>query len=403
MMIFRARFKRVLVSLFQNGTRFLDYIIPKDHRLVIFGSFGGRYAGGNSKAVFDYIRSLPNNPLKCYFFQLEPSNEPNFISLRPLTLKTYFLYLRAKTQVMTHTLGDMGLLRPSRRKYRIHLWHGHSGPKADGWVSKKYTVQNRINVEKDAPFITKFLVTSRINLYLWAYISVLHPYQMMPFGFPRNDCLLAKEKGPAKIPNLLEDLEEYNHVILYAPTYRKWAPTTFFPFQDFQENELESWLEKNRILLLLRHHINEESSVKETSRVRYFSSEICHEINQILPEVDILISDYSSITSDYLLLNRPIIYITADRAEYEKREGVIFGNYDFWTPGPKVDTFEQFKQAVNGFISGNDSYVEKRKSICQLINEYQSENSTEMVSKYLIEFITKGENLATKYGINFPG
>ncbi len=402
-MNFKVQFKKTIVSIFQNTTRFLDYIIPKDHRLVIFGSFGGKYAGGNSKAVFDYLRSLPNNPFKCFFFLLSPSSEPDFISLRPLTLKTYFLYLRAKTQVMTHTLGDMGLLRPSRRKYRIHLWHGHSGPKADGWVSKKYTAKDRINIEKDAPFITKFLITSRINLYLWAYTSVLHPYQMMPLGFPRNDCLLNKERGPPKFPNLLENLDDYNHVILYAPTYRKWAPTKFFPFIDFQEDELEEWLEKNKILLLLRHHINEESSVRESKRVRYFSSEICHDINQILPEVDILVTDYSSIASDYLLLNRPIIYLTVDRDEYEKREGVIFGNYDFWTPGPKVNTFDLFKQTVNDFISGTDDYFEKRQTICELINEYQSENSTEKVSKYLIEFITNGEDATAKYSINFPG
>lgn len=378
-------------------------MVPKDSRLVVFGSYGGRYPGGNSKLVFEYLRQLPNSPLKCYFLSQTPANEPGHVALRPMTLRTFFLYLRAKTQVTTHTAADMGILRPSRRKYRIHLWHGHSGPKADGWVSKKFSVNDRMNLERDAKFITKFLVTSRINLYYWAYALILRPYQLMPLGFPRNDILLSKNQIASRLPKMLNYEEKYDHVILYAPTYKKWAEKTFFPFDDFDEQQLEDWLERNRVLLLLRHHINQEADVSETRNIRDLSSDICPDVNQILPEVDILVTGYSSIASDFLLMNKPIVYVVSDRYEFEKREGFVFGNYDFWTPGPKVDSFKLFIEEAQKFISGEDKYSEKRETVNQLINEYQSDNSTEKVARYLIEFITKGEDTTTRYSINFMG
>ncbi len=46
------------------------------------------------------------------------------------------------------------------------------------------------------------------------------------------------------------------------------------------------------------------------------------DINEVLGATDVLVSDYSSIVVDYLVLDRPIILYVPDRADYEKTRGL---------------------------------------------------------------------------------
>jgi CDP-glycerol glycerophosphotransferase len=377
----------ITVRLFQLITQALDYIWPKDYRVVIFGSYGGKHTGGNCKPVFNILSKKKECNLECYFLQRKKIDDPRYLSMKPFSISTFLLLLKAKTLVMSHTLWDMGRFRPSKRKYQIHLWHGHSGPKADGYVSKRFTKENLADVERNAPYITKFLVTSRINLYFWAYAKLLHPKQLLPLGYPRNDILLQNIAQAPLIPQFLPNLPEYNKVLLYAPTYRIWAKTTYFPFHDFNRSDLEKWLEKEQAIILIRSHMAEKDSIKESSRVRKFSSDLCYEINDILPEIDLLITDYSSISSDFMLLNRPIIYIAYDKEEFEKQEGFCFGNYEFWTPGPKVETYVEFINAVSLGLQGKDGFEQRRQTVNNLINEYQTSYSAKRIARFLCKFL----------------
>ena len=40
------------------------------------------------------------------------------------------------------------------------------------------------------------------------------------------------------------------------------------------------------------------------------------DINNILPEINLLITDYSSIATDFLLLDRPLLYVMPDYDQF---------------------------------------------------------------------------------------
>ncbi len=46
------------------------------------------------------------------------------------------------------------------------------------------------------------------------------------------------------------------------------------------------------------------------------------DINEVLAATDVLVSDYSSIIADYLVLNRPVVLYVPDRVQYEKQRGL---------------------------------------------------------------------------------
>jgi len=379
-------FKKYLARIVKSVTFGLDYIWPKNPRILIFGSSMGLYPSGNAKALFEYITSISDSPFECYFFLRDGGLDHKYRKFVPFNLRTYFLFLRAKTILVTHGLYDIGRLHScSKKKNIIVLWHGHSGPKADGYSSKNQTREQLLKMEKDARKITGFLVCSRLDAYMRAYSIVLHPRQILPLGYPRNDMLL-NDNVPAKtIKQLLPNLPSFDQVLLYTPTWRDYEQTRLFPFDDFDSNALEKWLEEQNAILLLRAHVSDAVPVNESNRVRSLSFEICNEVNEILREINVIITDYSSITSDFLLLNRPIIYIPYDKVVFESKVGFCYGNYEFWTPGEKATTFAGFIKAAEAALRGQDGFSEQRKMINKLVNEYQSNNSAERVYEYLKE------------------
>ena len=91
------------------------------------------------------------------------------------------------------------------------------------------------------------------------------------------------------------------------------------------------------------------------------------DIAEELPRFDLLITDYSSIYIDYLLLDRPVIFLPYDEKEYLARRGMNFEYRDV-TPGPKPDTMESFMEAIADAFT-NDSYRDERKRVNGMLNE----------------------------------
>ena len=385
--------RAVLIAVFQKLIRYLDFIWPKDSKILVFGSRGGAYPAGNSKTLFDYIILLENQPFKVYFMLNHHVDDPKFICNRHLSRRSIRIFLRAKTILMTNSLGDMGNLRPSRRKNVIHLWHGQ-GPKADGYASKKFTKEMLADSEHWHGYTTAFLTCSRLDSYMRAFAHSLHATQILPLGYPRCDYLFEKDKWERMVPRLYEDLPDYKHVVLYATTWRTYGPVKFFPFSEYTPENLEEWCKENQILLLVRSHEGDAGKATESLHVRNLTFELQPEVAEILPEVDLLVNDYSSIQSDFMLLDRPMVFVPYDMEEFLKRQNFCYPDYDFWCPGEKVYSFTEFKNAIEKALGGDDQHAEQRRLVNSQINEYQTPGATERVYDYLLELLgfTNSEN-----------
>ena len=366
--------------------RYLDKIWPKDSRILLFGSRGGNYPSGNSKAVFEYIQELDDTPFECYFALSEQSDNPDYVRIRRPSFKTIRLFLRAKTILMTNSLGDFGNFRPSKRKNVIHLWHGQ-GPKADGYASKKFNEEMLRDSEHWHSYTTAFLTCSRLDSYMRAYAHALHPTQILPMGYPRCDYLLDKTRWKSKISTIYDDLPDFEKVVLYATTWRTDGLVRYFPFEDFSHDKLEEWCAVNKILLLVRSHEADGRKVEESPHVRNLSFDLQPDVAEILPEVDLLVNDYSSIQSDFMLLGRPMVFVPYDLDEFLTMQNFCYPNYDFWCPGEKVYTFKDFKESIEEALSGNDPHSEQRKLVNSLINEYQTPEATQRVYDYLLHLL----------------
>lgn len=78
---------------------------------------------------------------------------------------------------------------------------------------------------------------------------------------------------------------------------------------------------------------------------------------------DALISDYSSVAIDYLLLNRPIGFTLDDYDAYTESRGWVFEDPLEYMPGEHIYNVQQFEQFVLDVKNGKDDYENQRKVI----------------------------------------
>ena len=61
----------------------------------------------------------------------------------------------------------------------------------------------------------------------------------------------------------------------------------------------------------------------------------------LLSSVDVLITDYSGVFVEFLVTDKPMIFLPYDKDEYEADRGFWF-DYNQVIPGPQVYDFEDF-------------------------------------------------------------
>jgi len=113
-------------------------------------------------------------------------------------------------------------------------------------------------------------------------------------------------------------------------------------------------------------------------RIVTLSDEDLPDIYPLLKETAVLITDYSSIFFDYLLLDRPIVFAPFDIQQYVTVERGLFYDYDQVTPGPKATDWPDVLRLLCEAVQ-NDTWSAKRREVCTLFNKFKDGNNSERV------------------------
>ena len=153
------------------------------------------------------------------------------------------------------------------------------------------------------------------------------------------------------------------------------------PRKAFDQEQLEAFLEEKNMLLFIRTHVAEQGSAAPYlgKRIRFLGNEQAEDVTGILNIFDCLITDYSSIYIDYLLTDKPMIFLPYDRQQYLDGRGMNF-DYDDVTPGPKPETFNDFLDALS---PKEDFWKSERTRVNRLFNEIQHPCAADICNKVL--------------------
>lgn len=229
--------------------------------------------------------------------------------------------------------------------------------------------------------------------------------QIICTGLPRNDELFHTYDS---IKEILPNYKEYNKIIIWAPTFRKHSNgsridcTHQFPYGlpliYSQEDllKLNDVLCKTQTIILLKPHpVQDLSALIEThvsniitiNNDDLFKANI--QLNELLPQTDALITDYSSIYYDYLLLKKPIGLTVDDVADYSAQKGFAIDNVDEIIIGDKLNTVNDLIQFIKNVSVNIDPLFCKRSEICNKINDYQDDKASERVYSFIFSHTKK--------------
>ena len=142
-------------------------------------------------------------------------------------------------------------------------------------------------------------------------------------------------------------------------------------------------------VLVFRFHPFELSKIESKQKFKHeriiFESHSISDPYPLLLNASVLITDYSSIFADFLLLNRPLIFSNFDHLNYIKNERSLYWNYNDVTPGYKASDWDSLIKALNKILVNNEDLHKAERSfmikkIYQQPIEDILDNVTEAVS-----------------------
>ena len=343
-----------------------SFLLPRSRRKYVFGSYRGSFAD-NAKYLFIY--SVENGDKDIRYIWLSTSRA-TVRKVRCLGLPAYWVLeprgvwhaLTSKYWFFNSYTSDI-MFCLSGGACCVNLWHGVglkrtefntvSGPLAD-----RYSKKNKYDVFCHPESFRRpdwLLTSTPFQTSMFAKAFRLPDSKCLELGYPRNWILNADENArsefvdlyePAQTRELIESIKDrYDKVFVYMPTWRDSQRTVFTQSMDLER--LNGILAAKNSLLILKPHANVILTETIGSLSNIILANPKSDIYPILPYAHVLITDYSSILYDWLLMEgKDVILYLYDYKEYV-RERDFYYPFDENVVGCKAYTFDDLCSLID--------------------------------------------------------
>ena len=380
-MIFKeSKTTDILFDLFKSFLSLLDKFFPKDDKILLFPIRDKDDFKDNMRFCYESVResSKFNCVLLCY--SKDSFNHKRFISFH--SFQGILYWMRARSIFIHHGTGDIPYFDSIdfHRRKLINLWHGIP-LKGIGFTDSKADVGK---LKKEFKLYTGVICSSKLDQLAMKSSFGLPNEKIWITGLPRNDSLIQETNT---LPNdLIKELEWIQEkvgdkqMILYMPTWRQNSSNDIFSKEECAK--LNQFLNDNNAVLALKNHPNTEPFNFRGIDIIDISNSPCKEVSVLLRNADILVTDYSSVWVDYLLLDRPIVSYCYDFDSYKEDPGFIY-DYENIFPEKINLTFESFLSNLEKSLE-KGSISEKQKRLKHLFHENLDGKNSERIYAKLV-------------------
>jgi len=330
----------------------------------------------------DHVRYLNTNGIDAVYY---PSLKAIYI-----LLATKFLFVEGNEWV--NNLKFHFLLRSKK----IQLWHG-TGIKSIGKSKKRIKNQDL----KKRLYLKAVGDQNRVNYSIACFTS---HYQLklrgdafnadykFVNGQPRNDVLDGEiYNGIEKVGadgSLIDELARNfsNHKIIgYMPTWRKEDFNSSI-INAIEFNNLNSYLADNNMVMVVKFHSKHFENLEVGTYSNIVEYEKYKDVYPLFSQLDLLITDYSSIYTDYLLLRKPIIFFPYDYDKYVNKERDLQVDYVSTSPGPICYDYKQLISQLDNFrVKNGDGFADERHEMLEKYYEYKGFESAKRLWAFINE------------------
>jgi CDP-glycerol glycerophosphotransferase len=322
-------------------------LVRRKPNLWVFGSGSG--VGEGALALLIFARAADPS-IRVVWLARNPRDVDDARALGiPAVLKSswrgFRMTLRARVVVVTHGFGDVNRFG-TRGSFVVQLWHGipfkHINldsqatlrvPLLSGFGFAR-SIARRVYA-RSGRGIGMFATASPTSADRIRTAFALPADRVVVTGDPRDDVLATSSPHEARqrLAALLGAPEATSaRVLLYAPTWRDGQRDPAVP-DAADWAKIGDYLAATDSLLVVRPHplgVGDYSpGAVASDRVRMLGADLVGDVTPLLPAVDVLITDYSSIAFDYSLTGGQIVFLAPDFAEYSSSRGVYESFRDF--------------------------------------------------------------------------
>lgn len=389
-----------LVSLFY-------FFVGRNKKIWIFGSWRGQKYSDNSKALFEYVLQNEKDikPIwitknKTVYQELKSKHYPVVMNHSP---KAIFYILRAgfstgSLSATTDACGSKWFLA-----YKItclYLTHGMPSKYA-GYDEPKLAYKKKQLTEKRTYWLklyfSIFPQKDPYKLYSIStsdfFVPFLNSALLIPSkrilitGTPRLDTLFSATKNNY-VANIRKRFPTAK-IIIYMPTFRASfdGGPSFKPFEQFGFNaeKFIKILEEKDYVFLNKGHFWDGTLSKQEFSERFINviENPLLDVYDLIKDVDILMTDYSSIYFDFLPLLKPIILTPFDIESYAQKYRGQYYDYLHELPSIKAFNWDEVCQILE-----EKKYFPLSETQTQKYHKYIDGNSSARLTKEIRKILS---------------
>ncbi len=244
----------------------------------------------------------------------------------------------------------------------VQIWHSLGAVKKFGYQS--------LNTKRDKSW-AKIMKMHKNYDVLISSSEAMRPYFSQAFGYPEEKFIVCglprvdylKETENANRKKVYETYPELKNkkIALYAPTFRT--------YDDYRTDELIQSFAGSDYKLIIKKHPRMKMHIDKSYTYDLVTS------LELLSIADVVISDYSAISIEAAILNKPVMLYIYDEERYNEVEGINTNLYE----DLKGYVFKSSKELIKALHKGNynmdvlkayrEKYVIEQKSATRALTD----------------------------------
>ena len=320
----------------------------------------GHQFSGNLRALYKRWARHHRSAFDLYFLTMDPDYAAALRADGVRVLQCNRLADMLEVGAASALISDHGLhlMAPLTRLTNIifiDVWHGIP---FKGLTIKDLSTQRHYDeIWVSSPYIKQ----------RYEEVFGFEPARVISLGYARTDRLFSGGSERSTFRSVSR-LPAERRIVLYAPTWQQdHHGRPLFPFGQDQSDfvdTLGALCGRQDASLVVRSHLNSPIQSEGSDDVIYCSMREFPDTENLLEETDILICDWSSIAFDFLVLDRPTIFLDVP-APFE--HGFFLGPEHRF--GEIVASMEELVHSLNGYLSGVEDYLKKHGESQQHIKD----------------------------------
>ncbi|WP_194411265.1 CDP-glycerol glycerophosphotransferase family protein [Microbacterium cremeum] len=213
-------------------------------------------------------------------------------------------------------------------------------------------------------------------------------------GEPRVDVLSSgtgadrRSAARSALSEAVPRLDPSSRIVLYAPTWRDGAADPAVP-SDGEWRRILEVLTRHGATMLVRSHplgAGEYVPPLPTDRIQELGSDVAPDVTPLLPALDALVTDFSSLAFDAALVPLPVVFLAPDVTEYSRRRG-FYGRYedvagDDWAAD--WDDAAAQLDALLGDAAVRERRVARARALSERVHAYRDGRNAERVYRAIL-------------------